>query len=40
VRWHEVDEPAVRRALARRAYVVTSDRDGIVVLERSPTQSP
>ena len=39
-RWHEIDEPAVRRALARRAYVVTSDRDGIVVLERSPSQSP
>jgi hypothetical protein len=34
-RWHEVDEPAVGRALARRAYVITSDRDGIVVLKRS-----
>ncbi len=35
-RWREVDARAVRRALARRAYVVRSDRDGIVVLERSP----
>ena len=34
-RWHEIDEPAVRRAVARRAYVVTSDRDGIVLLKRS-----
>jgi uncharacterized membrane protein len=34
-RWHDLDEPAVRRALARRDYVVTSDRDGIVVLRRS-----
>ena len=34
-RWHEVDEPRVRRALAGHAYVVTSDRDGIVVLKRS-----
>jgi uncharacterized membrane protein len=33
-RWHETDEPAVRLALARRTYVVTSDRDGIVVLKR------
>ncbi|MGA9945966.1 MAG: DUF2079 domain-containing protein [Candidatus Cybelea sp.] len=33
-RWHDVDEPAVRRALAQRTYVVTSDRDGIVVLKR------
>lgn len=33
-RWHEIDEPAVRRALLRGAYVVTSDRDGIVIIER------
>ncbi|MFY9664725.1 MAG: DUF2079 domain-containing protein [Candidatus Cybelea sp.] len=33
-RWRDVDEAAVRRALARHAYVVTSDRDGIVVLRR------
>jgi uncharacterized membrane protein len=32
--WHEIDEPAVRRAVAIRKYVVTSDRDGIVVLRR------
>jgi hypothetical protein len=32
--WHEIDEPAVRLALARRAYLVTSDRDGVVVLQR------
>ncbi len=34
-RWHEIDEPAVRSAIGRRAYVVTSDRDGIVLLKRS-----
>jgi uncharacterized membrane protein len=34
LRWHDVDEPAVRRALVQRTYVVTSDRDGIVVLKR------
>lgn len=34
-RWSEIDEPAVRRALTRHTYVVTSDRDGIVVLKRS-----
>ncbi len=33
-RWHEVDEPAVRAALARRDYIVVSERDGIVVLRR------
>ncbi len=33
-RWREIDEPAVQRALAGRAYVVTRDRDGIVVLKR------
>ena len=32
--WREIDEPAVRRALARRMYVVTSNRDGIVLLKR------
>lgn len=34
-RWHGIDEPGVRRALAGHTYVVTSDRDGIVVLKRS-----
>jgi uncharacterized membrane protein len=34
IRWHDVDEPAVRRAVARRDYAVTSDSDGIVVLKR------
>ena len=34
-RWHGIDEPGVRRALAGHTYVVSSDRDGIVVLERS-----
>jgi uncharacterized membrane protein len=33
--WQKIDEPAVGRALARNQYVVTSDRDGVVVLERS-----
>ncbi|HZY95939.1 MAG TPA: DUF2079 domain-containing protein [Candidatus Cybelea sp.] len=33
--WHELDEPAVRRALAHREYVVIGDRDGIAVLKRS-----
>jgi uncharacterized membrane protein len=33
--WHDVDLPAVQRALARGAYVVKSDRDGIVVLHRA-----
>ncbi|HEX3457740.1 MAG TPA: DUF2079 domain-containing protein, partial [Candidatus Baltobacteraceae bacterium] len=33
-RWHQSDEPAVRRAVARRDYVVTSERDGIVVIRR------
>jgi hypothetical protein len=33
--WQKVDEPAVGRALARKEYSVTSDRDGIVVLKRS-----
>ena len=32
--WHEIDEPAVRSALARGTYVVTSNRDGIVLLKR------
>ena len=36
--WAQIDEPAVRRALARRAYVVTSDRDGILVLKRLSVQ--
>jgi len=35
-RWHFVDEPVVRRLVAQRAYVVASDRDGIVVLHRAP----
>jgi uncharacterized membrane protein len=34
-RWHQSDEPALRRAVARRDYVVTSERDGIVVLRRT-----
>jgi uncharacterized membrane protein len=34
VRWHDVDEPAVRGALRSRAYSVTSERDGIVVIRR------
>jgi len=34
VRWHETDEPAVRSAVARHAYLITSDDDGIVVLKR------
>ena len=33
--WRRVDEPAVRRALARKEYSVISDRDGIIVLKRS-----
>jgi uncharacterized membrane protein len=33
-RWHEVDEPAVRRALAEHRYAVRSDQDGIVVMRR------
>lgn len=33
--WRDVDEPEVRRALALRQYDVKTDRDGIVVLERS-----
>ena len=33
-RWHEVDEPAVRAALARRDYGIVSERDGIVVLRK------
>jgi uncharacterized membrane protein len=33
-RWHDVDEPAVREAIARSTYAVVSDRDGIVVLRR------
>ena len=34
VRWHDVDEPAVRAAVARRDYIVASQRDGIVVLRK------
>ena len=34
--WREIDEPAVGRAIAKHAYVIVSDRDGIVVLKRSP----
>lgn len=34
VRWHDVDEPAVARALARGEYAVAFDRDGIRVLKR------
>jgi hypothetical protein len=34
-RWRDVDGPSVRRALAAHEYVVASQRDGIVVLERS-----
>lgn len=34
-RWRDVDEPAVARALARGAYIVGRDRDGIVVLCRA-----
>ena len=33
-RWHEVNEPAVRAALARRDYGIVSERDGIVVLRK------
>ncbi len=33
--WQQIDEPAIRRALARHLYVVISDRDGIVLLKRS-----
>lgn len=33
-RWDEADAAAVRQALARHAYIVTSDDDGIVVLKR------
>ncbi len=33
--WKKIDEPAVERALARNEYVVKSDHDGVVVLERS-----
>ncbi len=39
-RWRDVDSPAVRRALARGAYGVTINRDGIVVLKRSSNGSP
>lgn len=39
-RWHDVDSPAVRGALARGAIIVTSDHDGIVVLKRSANASP
>lgn len=35
-RWHDVDEPAVRKALAAGAYAIVSQRDGIVVLRRRP----
>lgn len=31
-RWHFVDEPAVRKAIARRTYTIAYKRDGIVVL--------
>jgi hypothetical protein len=34
-RWHDVDEPMVRRKLAERAYVVFSAVDGVVVLRRT-----
>ncbi|HZY98800.1 MAG TPA: DUF2079 domain-containing protein [Candidatus Baltobacteraceae bacterium] len=33
-RWRLVDEPLVRRLVARRVYAIASDRDGIVVLHR------
>jgi hypothetical protein len=33
-RWHDIDEPAVRRALAEHRYAVLSDKDGIVVIRR------
>ncbi|HKU81895.1 MAG TPA: DUF2079 domain-containing protein [Candidatus Tumulicola sp.] len=33
-RWHDIDEPAVRRALAAHTYRIVSDRNGIVVLRR------
>lgn len=39
-RWRDVDAPAVRRAVARGTYFVTSNRDGIVVLKRSSSGSP
>jgi uncharacterized membrane protein len=39
-RWREVDSAAVRRALARGAYTVMSDRDGIIVLKRTDNGSP
>lgn len=35
VRWHEIDEPAVRRALALHEYAVISDRDQVVVIRRT-----
>jgi uncharacterized membrane protein len=38
--WRDVDSAAVRRALARGGYTVTSDRDGIVVLRRTANGSP
>ncbi len=39
-RWRDVDAAAVRLAVARGAYAVTSDRDGIVVLKRTDNGSP
>jgi uncharacterized membrane protein len=32
--WQKIDEPAVRRALALKEYVMKSDRGGVVVLQR------
>jgi len=34
VRWHDVDEPAIRALVARGVYRVASSDDGIVVLHR------
>lgn len=34
-RWHDVDQPAVRRLLAERAYTVVDDAGGVVVLRRA-----
>ena len=34
-RWHDIDQPAVRRLLAERAYTVVDDTGGVVVLRRA-----
>ncbi len=38
--WQRVDEPAVRAALAKGAYAIASDRDGIVVLRAVRPKHP